>query len=40
MQVVKVMVQQAHVLGPALAMERRKGLLWTSLKFSSLNFSP
>ena len=38
--VVGVPVQQAYVLGPALAMERRKGLLWISLKFSSLNFSP
>ena len=38
--VVGVTVQQAYVLGPALAMERRKGLLWISLKFSSLNFSP
>jgi hypothetical protein len=35
-----VAVQQAYVLGPALAMESRKGLLWISLKFSSLNFSP
>lgn len=31
---------RTYVLGPALAMERRKGLLWVSLKFSSLNFSP
>ena len=29
-----------YVLGPALAMERRKGFLWVSLKFSSANFSP
>lgn len=28
------------VFGPALAMERRNGLLWVSLKFSSANFSP
>jgi hypothetical protein len=28
------------VLGPALAMESRKGLSWRSLKFSSANFSP
>jgi len=28
------------VLGPALAMESRNGLLWVSLKFSSANFSP
>jgi hypothetical protein len=31
---------RSYVLGPALAMDRRKGLLWVSLKFSSLNFSP
>lgn len=32
--------QVTYVLGPALAMDRRKGLLWVSLKFSSANFSP
>ena len=31
---------EAYVLGPALAMERRKGLLCFNLKFSSPNFSP
>lgn len=29
-----------HVLGPALAMDRRKGFWCLSLKFSSANFSP
>jgi len=28
------------VLGPALAMERRPGLVCLNLKFSSANFSP
>jgi hypothetical protein len=30
----------AYVLGPALAMESRPGLLCSKLKFSSANFSP
>lgn len=29
-----------YVFGPALAMDRRKGLVCASLKFSSANFSP
>jgi hypothetical protein len=29
-----------YVLGPALAMESRPGLVWVLLKFSSANFSP
>lgn len=29
-----------YVLGPALAMDRRPGRSWVSLKFSSPNFSP
>jgi hypothetical protein len=29
-----------YVLGPALAMDRRNGLVCFSLKFSSGNFSP
>jgi hypothetical protein len=37
---VKNWAVSTYVLGPALAMERRKGLLWVSLKFSSANFSP
>jgi hypothetical protein len=32
--------REAYVLGPALAMDRRKGALCLSLKFSSANFSP
>lgn len=31
---------EPFVLGPALAMERRKGRLWVNLKFSSANLSP
>lgn len=31
---------KTHVLGPALAIDRRKGLSCFNLKFSSLNFSP
>ena len=31
---------EAYVLGPALAMDSRKGLACWSLKFSSANFSP
>jgi len=33
-------IDDTYVLGPALAMESKKGLLWVSLKFSSANFSP
>jgi hypothetical protein len=29
-----------YVLGPALAIDRRPGLSWVLLKFSSANFSP
>ena len=35
-----VCVISTYVFGPALAIERRNGLLWVSLKFSSANFSP
>lgn len=31
---------ETHVLGPALAIERRNGFSCRSLKFSSPNFSP
>lgn len=33
-------VQLTYVLGPALAMESRPGLVCLTVKFSSLNFSP
>lgn len=32
--------RETYVLGPALAMDNKPGLLWVSLKFSSGNFSP
>ena len=34
------LLRDTYVLGPALAMDRRKGLSCFNLKFSSLNFSP
>lgn len=36
----RVKWRRIYVLGPALAMDRSPGLLWTRLKFSSANFSP
>ena len=33
-------IGRTHVLGPALAMDSRPGLVCLSLKFSSANFSP
>lgn len=39
-EAVEQRVRQTYVLGPALAMDRRKGTLCFLLKFSSANLSP